>query len=42
MSHGEWNNAAIVENQNVHPHPHYRAPCMMYVEGPMRPQCQTR
>ena len=27
----------IVENQILHPHPHYRAPCMKYVEGSVRP-----
>ena len=31
-----------VENQNVHPHPHYRAPCMKHVEGSIRPICMYR
>ena len=27
----------VIENQNYHPHPHCRAPCMKYVEGSIRP-----
>ena len=32
------------EDHNFHPHPHYRAPCMKYVEGSIRPiyMCRPR
>ena len=31
-----------LESQHFHPHPHYRAPCMKYVEGSVRPICMYR
>ena len=27
----------IIQNQNYHPHPHYRAPAVTYFEGSIRP-----